>query len=429
MRKTIFQTWHFRFFVSLPVIVGISIGLAVIHAEDLVFSFTGTKSIETFWRHMKFPIAVASLSLPIGAWIIANHRSKQTLAALDVQAKSLENQQRSIEHQTVTRLYDSYFERRDYFEYFFERRIELEQWKYIQSTDLKAIFSVLYGYHKITDIKEVKVDTTVIKKIRNVIEESRVQHFDIYEDLMGLKERDEFQSQLERYNKVIEVIEFFISNLNLLSSHYAFRLLHPESTSLGVALRGLIEVDLLLYQVEPYCDSDDFFIQHDQDLSMLQAILTLCNDFTDMDENMTVSNVRNQIEEYSAIRLFKPTLESFINDRFYNVCEELSENLLLNIEMSCTERYITLKFGAKYADFTLSFREIDTDQSSRVGEILLNNKHIVYVANDGDGFEIEGDPKDCLEKLRVIERAALIVANLQRKDRIDNACNLGIRNL
>ncbi|MBY6223584.1 hypothetical protein [Ferrimonas balearica] len=91
----------FIFSLAIPAIISVILATYVCIGDGLEFvDFSGgSKALLVFWEHFKVPLAVLAATVPLGAWAIANLRSKEFSASLEKQEAALEQQAEALAQQ------------------------------------------------------------------------------------------------------------------------------------------------------------------------------------------------------------------------------------------------------------------------------------------------------------------------------------------
>ena len=150
--KSLSKSKSFRAAIFIPFLAAIATAIFIALCKD------GSASLANFVTSYKIPITIFSLSIPLTAWAVANHRSELTLEALKIQSEK--------------RLYDMYYEQQKHFEKVIGRRFKNAQFKYIMEEDLPVIFSELYEFNRIREKAEVSLKLTVIKEMSRFVKET-----------------------------------------------------------------------------------------------------------------------------------------------------------------------------------------------------------------------------------------------------------------
>lgn len=87
----LFRTYAFWISVLVPVFVSAGLICMAVYETPLNWCPTA-KGIKFFYDHFKLPIAIASLSIPLGALVATHHRSMQTAKQIEIQQQEIENQ-------------------------------------------------------------------------------------------------------------------------------------------------------------------------------------------------------------------------------------------------------------------------------------------------------------------------------------------------
>ncbi|MBW3163594.1 hypothetical protein [Ferrimonas balearica] len=96
--------WRYRPFqcaIGLPATLFMVLATYVCIGDGLSWAgwYGGSAALMLFWQHFKVPLAVLSLSVPLGAWAIADKRNRTTEEALLRQELALNHQRKTLAHQ------------------------------------------------------------------------------------------------------------------------------------------------------------------------------------------------------------------------------------------------------------------------------------------------------------------------------------------
>jgi hypothetical protein len=69
-----------------PLVVSVALMLIISHYDNLEFAVWTSENMTTAYNYFKVPLVIASLAFPLGAVVIASHRSAQTLMMADLQS-------------------------------------------------------------------------------------------------------------------------------------------------------------------------------------------------------------------------------------------------------------------------------------------------------------------------------------------------------
>ncbi|HDZ9330053.1 TPA: hypothetical protein RUZ39_004011, partial [Vibrio cholerae] len=127
--KDVFTTPLFKLSILIPCCLALIVGFGISYNDNF------SSLLGSLWATMKLPIALASLSLPLATWVIANHRSAQLL--------------KSAKLQESKRLVETYLEQEAFFERVYGRKLVSAGWEYITKEDLPVIHAQLYEFERL----------------------------------------------------------------------------------------------------------------------------------------------------------------------------------------------------------------------------------------------------------------------------------------
>ena len=168
--KKLSQTKLFKAAIGVPLLSSFALGYVLYTSED------APKLLADFWTTFKIPMTIASLSIPLVAWVTANHRSEQTMKGLELQKDK--------------RLYEMYYEQQKHFEKVMGRRIKNAKFKYITEEDLPVIFSELYEFNRIQEKGEVTLKPTAVAEMNKFITDTGEILYSFYEHFSEHKEKN-----------------------------------------------------------------------------------------------------------------------------------------------------------------------------------------------------------------------------------------------
>ncbi|AXY01289.1 hypothetical protein D1115_08980 [Vibrio alfacsensis] len=165
--KDVFATPLFLLSIAIPMLTAIGIGIA------LYFSTTFSSVLSHIWATMKLPLAIASLSIPLATWVIANHRSAQIT--------------KSNKLQESKRLVETYLEQESFFERVYGRKITTAKWSFITKEDLPVIHAELYEFQKLQDKGEIKARANVKDDVQAYFHGTHRVFWEYYEHFVKRK--------------------------------------------------------------------------------------------------------------------------------------------------------------------------------------------------------------------------------------------------
>ncbi|UUA72274.1 hypothetical protein [Cellvibrio sp. QJXJ] len=276
--KPVFKTPFFRLALFVPIILGGSLACYIGKAESLVFSLSsGVKSVELFWEYLKIPIAIASLSIPLASWVIANHRSAQLVE--------------TIKKQEEKRLYDLYYDHSDYFAKTFGRFIKTHKWFYLEAEDVPVIHRQLFLQSLLNNSGEFTPNPVVLESIKlylRNITESLDLFIDHFESLQLAENGYELSCHSYRF------CVFTRERLMTLVKNLGSRPVCPNE-SLQVSLSAIIEIYSLYKWVVPEYEKENDLVAVDE--NKIKTAIKLIMDHSGIanPEELTLSNLEGSL--------------------------------------------------------------------------------------------------------------------------------------
>jgi hypothetical protein len=367
----------FRAAIFIPFLAAIVTAIFIALCKD------GSASLANFITSYKIPITIFSLSIPLTAWVVANHRSELTLKALKIQSEK--------------RLYDMYYEQQKHFEKVIGRRFKNAQSKYIMEEDLPVIFSELYEFNRIREKAEISLKPTVIKEISSFVKETGEIIYDFVAKFTEHKEKHPNQKRM-RDHYIQQLFEFLHNNLHQLSDEIGVKDLKITDTSIAIFAHAYLEVIWLSYymgdDLKAIWDSpieNDGNSRNDNIFETFNAIESLVCNHMDIGSEATFENFhtgvtfrRRIIEDGNAT-----TLQNLVSD----FCHELLEALMIHFEFQDINEiegeYSKYQFPARkeLPTLELSFQEITPNE----GDLILATPDTKYIARFIIGEKVKID--------------------------------------
>lgn len=136
--------------IFVPLILSIAIALMIKFVPAFV------PLLSSLWETMKLPIAIASLSIPLATWAIANHGSARVTETLKIQDRK--------------QLSELYFEQEKLFEKVLTRKIEHYEFKYITVQDLPVIHATIFNYKNIYQHGRIAFNNSICENIKEAFD-------------------------------------------------------------------------------------------------------------------------------------------------------------------------------------------------------------------------------------------------------------------
>ncbi|KMV28410.1 hypothetical protein AB733_23830 [Photobacterium swingsii] len=434
--RTIFKVKLFWLVLTLPILVGIVIGSIIGHTEGLILDVSqGKESFDIFWNHMRFPIAIASMSIPLATWVIANHRTSQFVKSLEVQERNSELQQKSIanqlqtlSYQADTQLLDSYYSHRDFFITIYSRKIETDSWEYIEKEDLPLIHAKLYNYSELTNIKEIKLNQEKLIFIEEYLERHSRKLLEICTELTEFKTKfsdtidDQHEASILAINSLWQLsawLDQFALNLN-------FRRVISTQCPLSLMIKSYFEIFSLYTDLVPDKATETRYQDVLEDQAIANAITNLIGEITKSGDDITIEGLEQSMGIKAICLSVNPNQKHLVNSFLFRLNDELKHHFLVDSKVEDNNGYVSISYqNPTGEDLVIRYVEHCINDSSDVenssGHILLNEEKILETikVEDKDSWK-ESDEEFALIAEQ-IEKKVSLIARSQRSDRIKNA--------
>ncbi|OOE83493.1 hypothetical protein BZG73_11585 [Salinivibrio siamensis] len=353
--KKLSQTKLFKAAIGAPILVSIVLGYVLYTYEDV------PKLLADFWTTFRIPMTIASLSIPLVAWVTANHRSEQTIKGLELQKDK--------------RLYEMYYEQQKHFEKVMGRRVKNAKFKYITEEDLPVIFSELYEFNRIKEKGEVTLKSTAVAEMNRFITDTGEILYSFYEHFSERKEKNPDQRRV--LNNIIQQMYTLLqNNLHKLSDDIGFKFIGLPDSSVEIFRRAYLEVLHFAYymgddfkEVWDVPTEEDGRSRDQNILNVFSAIEEVIRGHMGVDGEANFSNLQNDESLSEVMKVVNATpLQNLVN----NSSRKLMENLTNNFEFSDIaliegkyERY-QFPMSEELPAFELWFDEISDNEGDLV---------------------------------------------------------------
>ncbi|MFM4911458.1 hypothetical protein [Aeromonas dhakensis] len=360
-RKDVFQTTALRLAILVPIGLSALLWFGISH-----FSTFGV-FLSDMWATMKLPIAIASLSIPLATWAIANHSSARV-------TETLANQDRK-------QLSDIYFEQEKLFERVLIRKIKHLNFRYITAEDLPVIHATIFDYKNLHKNGFLKIKSGLSDKIREITEINRGNSLFFYEAF--IEEKNGGNDSIRMQNLTCSYIDMLANNLMVLAGHVGCRIIKVNDTSLETLCSAFFEIEHLVSEIKSFItdDIEDSFLTED-DYELFNAIMVVTAEYHGgTPAELTISKVVESTHMKVVIKHFASSdLRRFVfsaMDKIINIVRETSSHL--NIIQS-DEEYLSLKiFHNNPSDFIkVFFTKLNDESESVVGVVSVEWKDEKY---------------------------------------------------
>ncbi|HBI3715861.1 hypothetical protein [Vibrio parahaemolyticus] len=349
--KDVFATPLFLLSIAIPMLTAIGIGIA------LYFSTTFSSVLSHIWATMKLPLAIASLSIPLATWVIANHRSAQIT--------------KSNKLQESKRLVETYLEQESFFERVYGRKITTAKWSFITKEDLPVIHAELYEFQKLQDKGEIKARANVKDDVQAYFHGTHRVFWEYYEHFVKEKENENNEFLLESFTT--QLYEYLHYNLATFSRAFGTQNVDIEDTCLSTYISAYFEVYQLCVDLKiDTGDVNDESIRDDYETFIAVANLVSDNYGLRL-ENATLGRLK---EDLGVKRMVKFATAEPHTQTINRLINEWAEKFVDNFEplkmLAIEGKYLSFKLFTKdHNDFIL-MNFVETDEQVYFGEIQVS---------------------------------------------------------
>ncbi len=334
------------------------------------------------WETMKLPIAIASLSIPLATWAIANHGSARVTETLKIQDRK--------------QLSELYFEQEKLFEKVLARKIEHYEFKYITIKDLPVIHATIFDYKNLHKNGHIIVRNTISDNIKKVIEANNIVNHAFYDAFIA--EKNGNNDSIKMHDLTAHYISTIQHNLMILSPYTGCRVLREGVTSLGLLVSAYIEIEHMMLEIRQYIFDDlpENYIS-EEDYELYHAILNVTTEYFKCgQDDLTIAKISDTTRTNVTIKhIVKSDLHRFIfgvMDKIRPLINDACSHLIIQQE---DLEYISLKVFHNNPDSYLRvfFTKDDID-SIRAGKLKIewnDESHSVDVICKENGYYVGND--------------------------------------
>ncbi|MGR4988775.1 hypothetical protein ACPV3U_04270 [Vibrio rotiferianus] len=313
--KKLSQTKLFKAAIGVPILGSFALGYVLHTYED------APKLLADFWTTFKIPMTIASLSIPLVAWVTANHRSEQTMKGLELQKDK--------------RLYEMYYEQQKHFEKVMGRRVKNAKFKYITEEDLPVIFSELYEFNRIQEKGEVTLKPTAVSDVNRFVIQTGEILYSFYEHFSEHKEKNPDQKRaLDGF--IHQLYTHLQNNLHKLSDDIGVRFIDLSDSSVEIFSRAYSEVIHLAYymgddfkEVWDVSPEEDGSSRDQNILNTFSAIEEVIRGHMGVVGEASFSNLEHDVASREVIKMANASpLQNLVK----NSCQKLLEDLTNRFE-------------------------------------------------------------------------------------------------
>ncbi|MGR5113625.1 hypothetical protein [Photobacterium damselae] len=346
--KDVFSTPLFKLSIMIPLFLAIIVGFALSYSESFA-SF-----LSHIWVTMKLPLAIASLSIPLATWVIANHRSAQII--------------KSNKLQESKRLVETYLEQENFFERVYGRKITTAKWNFITKEDLPVIHAELYEFQKLQNKGEIKIRKGITEDVNTYFYGTNRIFWEFYEHFVQEKENDNNAFLLEAFT--IQLYKYLYDQLAHFSQVFGTQSIDVNSTCLNTYISAYFEVYQLCNDLSiTISDVNDDTIRDDYEV--FTAVASLISDnFGLRLENATLGRLKEDIEANRIVKF--ATAEPHIQT-INRLINEWAENFASNLEpiklLALEGRYLSFKIFTEDRNNFILMSFIETEELEYFGEL------------------------------------------------------------
>ncbi|MCX8904290.1 hypothetical protein [Vibrio parahaemolyticus] len=379
--KKLSETKLFKAAIGVPLSASIVVGLVLYACKD------APQLLADFWTTYKIPMTIASLSIPLVAWVTANHRSEQTMKGLELQKEK--------------RLYEMYYEQQKHFEKVMGRRVKNAKFKYVTEEDLPVIFSELYEFNRIQEKGEVSLKPTAVEEMNRFVTQTGEILYSFYEHFSEHKEKNPDQRRVID-NFIQQLYTCLQNNLHKLSDDIGVRYVDISDSSVEIFSRAYSEVlHLAYYMGDDFKEVWDAPIEDDgnsRDQNVLitfNAIEEVIRGHMGIVGEASFTNLQHDVSSREVMKMVRATsLQKLVSDSCHKLLEDLSNHFEFEDIAVIEGRYDKYQFPARDELPTLElwFDEVSDSE----GDLVLttpDTEHRARFTILEEKVEIDGEEK------------------------------------
>ncbi|MFA0694415.1 hypothetical protein [Vibrio sp. 10N.222.49.C9] len=384
--KDVFATPLFLLSITIPLLLAVIVGTGLYYSE--VFS----SFLSHVWSTMKLPLAIASLSIPLATWVIANHRSAQIT--------------KSNKLQESKRLVETYLEQESFFERVYGRKITTAKWSFITKDDLPVIHAELYEFQKLQDKGEIKVRESVTQDVKEYFSGTHRVFWEYYEHFVKEKEEENNEFLLESFTT--QLYAYLHYNLAAFSRVFGTQNVDVESTCLSTYISAYFEIYQLCLDLKiDTGEVDDEMIRDDYET--FTAVATLISDNYGLRlENATLGQLKEslgikRIIKFAQAEPHTQTINHLINGWAEKFVDDFEDLKMLAIE----GKYLSFKLFTRDHNEFILMNFVETTEQEYFGEIQLthgSDKSYMPIYKTETGIKINQDASSAEKNMAEIIR-------------------------
>ncbi|KNY44992.1 hypothetical protein AKG94_12610 [Vibrio harveyi] len=377
--KKLSQTKLFKAAIGVPILGSFALGYVLHTYED------APKLLADFWTTFKIPMTIASLSIPLVAWVTANHRSEQTMKGLELQKDK--------------RLYEMYYEQQKHFEKVMGRRVKNAKFKYITEEDLPVIFSELYEFNRIQEKGEVTLKPTAVSEVNRFVIQTGEILYSFYEHFSEHKEKTPDQKRaLDGF--IHQLYTHLQNNLHKLSDDIGVRFIDLSDSSIEIFSRAYSEVIHLAYylgddfkEVWDVPPEEDGSSRDQNILNTFSAIEEVIRGHMGVVGEASFSNLQHDVSSREVMKMFNATpLQNLVNESCQKLLGDLTNHFEFDDIAVVEGKYEKYQFPMREELPTLELWFDETSDSE--GDLVLttpDSEHRARFTILDEKVEVDGE--------------------------------------
>ncbi|ELJ8616632.1 hypothetical protein RUK64_003573 [Vibrio cholerae] len=373
--KDVFTTPLFKLSILIPCCLALIVGFGISYNDNF------SSLLGSLWATMKLPIALASLSLPLATWVIANHRSAQLL--------------KSAKLQESKRLVETYLEQEAFFERVYGRKLVSAGWEYITKEDLPVIHAQLYEFERLQVKNSISPRGDMNFILDAYFNNTRKLLWDFYEIFTKEKEQENNSFQIDSYcHQLFENLNY---TLMIFASEFGTRHLKVDTTKLSLYLTAYFEIYNLSGELK--IRPTDFQDVLDDDFETFNAVINIIIEHYQLyDGDITLERLRHSIGIRNIVRYFAGDAKSQnVNSLMQSWAKNFKDRIEgLNVFPVDDDKHLSLKLWTNDPDVFIKVKfeqEIDEKPDRIVFSINAAQISIPIQQHEGSFRLCENDKK------------------------------------
>lgn len=384
--KDVFATPLFLLSIIIPLVLAVSVGAGLYYSESF------SSFLSNVWLTMKLPLAIASLSIPLATWVIANHRSAQITKSNKLQASK--------------RLVETYLEQESFFERVYGRKITTAKWSFITKEDLPVIHAELYEFQQLQEKGDIKIRESVTNDVAEYLNATHRIFWEYYEHFVKEKESDNNEFLLESFTT--QLYTYLHYNLASFSRVFGTQSVDMDDTCLSTYISAYFEIYQLCIDLKINTgEVNDETIR--EDYETFNAAATLISDQYGLRlENATLGRLKEaigikRIVKFATAEPHTQTINRLINSWAEKFVDDFSNLKMLAIE----GKYLSFKLFTKDHNEFILMNFVETNEQEYFGEIQVtydSEKSYMPIYKTETGITVNRDASSAEKQLADIIR-------------------------